>query len=204
MADLKNYFSVAESIAALLHPHAEVVVHDLKTGKIAALYNNFSKRAVGDPSLLEELAAEDQFPDVFPIYAKANWNGKTIKSSTATIRDKNQHPIGLLCINLDVSRWEEFHSFLNQWLNFKNHPTIPEVLFRDDWKEKINTYVSNYLKRECTTLKSLSKEMKKSLIKALHQEGAFKAKNAAAYIADILELSRATVYNYLRLMNEDS
>lgn len=204
MTDLKQYFPVAQAIALLLHPHGEVVIHDLKTEKIAAIYNNFSKRTEGDESLIEELNDYTKLPDVFPIYTKINWDGRKLKSSTATLRDKNAKPIGLLCINLDVSRWEEFRHLLDQWINNPHQQSQPEILFKDDWREKINLYVSDYLKKKGTVLKLLSKEMKQDLIKALHREGAFKAKNAATYVADVLDLSRATIYNYLRKENEDS
>lgn len=202
MNALKSYSPIAQAITLLLHPHGEVVIHDLKTGKIAAIYNNFSKRRVGDESLLEGLADDSDLPDVFPVYTKTNWDGTTIKSTSATLRDKKEKPIGLLCINLDVSRWEEFRHLLDQWLSNQNQHNQPEILFKDDWREKINLYVSEYLKKEGTVLKLLSKEKKQDLIKALYQEGAFKAKNAATYVADVLDVSRATIYNYLRLSNE--
>ena len=204
MTDLKEYFSVAQAITLLLQPHAEVVVHNLKTGKIVAIYNNFSKRNVGDESLIEELTDYTTLPDVFPVYTKMNWDGRKMKCSTATIRDNNKNPIGLLCINLDVSKWEEFRHLLDQWSSIQSHQKQPEVLFKDDWREKINLYVSDYLNKEGATLKMLSKEKKRDLIKALHREGAFNAKNAAIYVADVLDLSRATIYNYLRITNEDS
>lgn len=204
MSLLKDYFSVAEAITALLHPHAEVVIHDLKTGKIAAIYNNFSKRTVGDESLIKEFTDYTHLPDVFPVYTKMNWDGRKLKSSTATLRNKNNIPIGLLCINLDVSKWEEFRHLLDQWSNIQSYKKQPTVLFKDDWREKINLYVSDYLIKENLTFKMLSKEKKRDLIKLLHEEGAFKAKNAATYVADVLDLSRATIYNYLRIQNEDS
>jgi predicted transcriptional regulator YheO len=204
MTTLEHYLPVAQAITILLHPHAEVVIHDLKTGKIAAIYNNFSKRAVGDESLIEELAEYTILPDVFPVYTKTNWDGRKMKSTTATLRDKKENPIALLCINLDISRWEQFRNFLDQWLINKDHQNQPETLFKDDWREKINLYVSEYLKKEGVILKMLSKEKKRDLIKALYREGAFKAKNAAAYVADVLDLSRATIYNYLRRTNEDT
>lgn len=142
-------------------------------------------------------------PDIFPIYTKVNWDGKKLKSSTATLRDKNKTPIGLLCINLDVSKLEEFRYLLDQWSNIQSYQNQPEVLFKDDWREKINLYVSDYLSKEGLTLKMLSKEKKRDLIQTLHREGAFKAKNAATYVADVLDLSRATIYNYLRLIHEN-
>lgn len=202
MNALKDFFSVAEAITVLLQPHAEVVIHDLKTGKIAAIYNNFSKRKVGDESLIEELPDYNKLPDVFPVYTKMNWDGRKIKCSTATLRDKNKAPVGLLCINLDVSKWEEFRHLLEQWSSVQSDQ--PEVLFKDDWREKINLYVSDYLQKEGTTLKMLSKHKKRDLIQALHREGAFKAKNAAIYVAEVLDLSRATIYNYLRITHAAS
>lgn len=204
MNALKEYYSVAQAITLLLQPHVEVVIHSLKTGKIVAIYNSFSKRKVGDESLIEELTDYATLPDVFPIYVKKNWDGKNMKCCTATLRDKNKTPIGLLCINLDVSKWEEFRYLLDQWSTIQIYQNQPEILFKDDWREKINLYVSDYLKKEGTTLKMLNKDKKRDLIKTLHQDGAFKAKNAAAYVAEVLDLSRATVYNYLRIADENS
>lgn len=203
MTALKNYFSVAEAFSILLFPHAEVLIHDLGTKKIAAIYNNFSKRKVGDESLIEELADLSKLPEIFPVYTKINWDGRKIKSTSVTLRDQDENPIGLLCINLDVSKWEDFRHLLDQWINVQNDQNKPEVLFKDDWREKINQYVSDYLKKENITLKSLNKERKKELVQVLYQEGAFKAKNAAAYIGEVLDLSRASIYNYLRITHED-
>lgn len=204
MSNLDLYFPVAQAISLLLHPYGEVVIHDLITGKIAAIYNNLSKRKVGDESLIEELTDYTQLPNVFPVYVKTNWDGRKMKSTTATLKDKKSNPMGLLCINLDISKWEEFRRFLNEWSSIPSLQNQPEILFKDDWREKINLYVSEYLKKEGLILRMLSKEKKQELIKALHREGAFKAKNAATYVADVLDLSRATIYNYLRTENENS
>ena len=201
---MELYFSIAQAISLLLYPHGEVVIHDLKTGKIAAIYNNFSKRNVGDESLIEEMDDYSTIPDIFPVYTKTNWDGRKMKSTTATIRDMKGNPVGLFCINLDISKWEEFRHFLDQWASIPKHQNQSEILFKDDWREKINLYVSEYLKKEGTLLKMLSKDKKQELIKALYREGAFKAKNAATYVADVLDLSRATIYNYLRTANENS
>jgi predicted transcriptional regulator YheO len=196
--ELNTYNAIGQAIALLLHPHAEVVVHDLKTGKIAAIFNSFSKRKVGDPSLLEELKGLSEIPDVFPPYFQMNWDGRRMKSVSATLRDEKGKAIGLLCINIDISKWEEMEKFISGWLEGVSGKERPAVLFKDDWRERINTYVFEFLKKEGVALKVLSKEKKKELVSALHKEGAFAAKNAAAYIADVLQISRATIYNYLK------
>jgi len=198
MKKLEHYSAIAEAIVRLLYPHAEVVLHDLKSGKIAAIYNGLSKRKVGDDSLIEEINDFKELPDLFPIYQKTNWDGRRMRSTSATLRDQQGNPIGLLCINFDVSHWESFRHLLDLWLKVESEPA---PLFSEDWREKINVYVSEYLKREGTTLKALAKEKKQELVRALHREGAFKVKNAANYVADVLDLSRATIYNYLRKMS---
>lgn len=198
MSQLFTFFPIAQAIAAIFDPHVEVIIHDLKTGLIAAIYHSFSKRKVGDESLLDDIEEFQELPNVFPSYIKTNWDGKKIKSISATIRDEKNKPIALLCINVDLTKWDELHDFLGQLLS-KNHSNLkPAVLFNEDWREKINVYVSNYLKNENLTFKQLSKEKKKELVLALHADGAFNASHAAQYVADVLNLSRATIYNYLK------
>jgi predicted transcriptional regulator YheO len=44
------FLGVAEAIANLLHPFAEVVIHDHAEGRIRHIWNSFSGRSVGDRS----------------------------------------------------------------------------------------------------------------------------------------------------------
>ena len=74
----------------------------------------------------------------------------------------------------------------------------PDFLFKNDWREKINIYVSTYLKQNGLCLESLDRGEKRKLLLLLLKEGAFETKNAASYVAEVLQISRATVYNYLR------
>lgn len=196
--ELNKYAGIAQAISMLLHPHAEIVIHDLSTGRIAAIYNNLSRRKISEESLLEEVVHLDKLPDVFPPYAKVNWDGKKMKSVTATLRDSKGMPIGLFCINLDLSKWEEMHQFILGWMGSLDTREQPDVLFKNDWKEKINAFVADYLQKEGLTLKTITKEQKQGLVRTLHRKGAFQAKKSASYAAEVLEISRATIYNYLR------
>jgi predicted transcriptional regulator YheO len=196
MKELERYFPIAEAVSNVLYPHAEVVIHDLKSGKIAALYNAFSKRKVGDVSLIEDLLDQNTLPDVFEVYSKTNWDGRALKSSSATIRDADGKPIGLFCINIDLSEFSKIQEFVQSWT--KRAKAAPKVLFADDWREKINDYISSYLKKERKTIQTMSKKEMELLIHTLYKEGAFEAKHAATYIADVLHVSRATIYNYLK------
>jgi len=193
---LKAILPTAEAIQRLLHPHAEVVVHDLKKNKIAAIFHPFSKRRVGDSSLFspEEMA---RLEDCLGPYEKINWDGRKLKAVSSLILDEKNEAVGMLCINLDISGLEKINQLLTGFIGQEQLKAQPESLFKDDWQEKINQSVHTYLKKQHLSLKSLSRLEKKKLIEHLHKIGAFSAKNAALYIAQVLGVSRATIYNYL-------
>lgn len=193
--DLERFRPVAEAISLLLSPHIEVIIHDFKTKSIGAIFNNLSKREVGNESLIDEM---EKFSDheVFPPYFKINWDGRKMKSVSALLKNQAGKEIGLLCINLDISKWEQMHHFILDLVESKVEQ--PKCLFKNDWKEMINVYVSTYLKNNRLCLDSLDRDEKRRLLLELWKQGAFENKNAASYVANVLEISRATVYNYLK------
>ena len=195
MHPLDSYIPIAQSIVALLQPYAEAVIHDLKTHTNYAIFNAYSRRKAGDDSLLEKEIHQARLPDYFDPYLKTNWDGKRLKSVTSTLRDAKGKPIGLLCINLDISKWEEFHFLFEQFI--AKPKELPKELFVEDWKEKISLYIHNRLKAKQLSLEHLTRAQKIALIADLHADGAFDGKNAAAYVGSVLGLSRATVYKYL-------
>ena len=195
-SELEPYKPIAEAVSLLLFPHAEVVIHDFKTKCVGAIFNNLSKRKIGDESLLDEMEKLSDSQEVFPPYFKINWDGRKMKSVSAVLRNRSGKPIGLLCINLDISKWEQMHELLLGLIESKVQQ--PDFLFKNDWREKINVYVTTYLKNHGLCLESLDRAEKQRLLLELKKEGAFETKNAASYVADVLQISRATVYNYLK------
>lgn len=56
---------------------------------------------------------------------------------------------------------------------------------------------------ENAALGALSREQKRRLVSDLYHQGAFKAKSAADYIANVLSMGRATVYKHLRELKQE-
>lgn len=193
---IKVILPTAEAIQRLLHPHAEVVIHDIRKNQIAAIYHPFSKRRVGDSSLLtqEEMS---MLEDCMGPYEKINWDGKKLKSVSSIIRDDKGEAVGMLCINLNISSLEKINGLISEFINHEKFTSQPIPLFKDDWQEKINKYIHTYLNEHHLTLESLNRTEKKELIEHLYKTGAFTAKNSALYIAQVIGVSRATIYNYL-------
>jgi predicted transcriptional regulator YheO len=197
-ADLDNFRAIADAIATLFYPHAEVVLHDLRTQKIDHIANNLSKRAVGDDAALEDmLSGEVDERNIGP-YEKLNWDGQKIRSVSTVLRDAKGTPIAVLCLNLNISMFERAKQALDLFLSASKLIPQPDALFRDDWQERINTFLHAWLQQRQLGLNLLTREHKRELVEALHNEGAFKGKSAANYVANVLNMGRATVYKHLK------
>jgi predicted transcriptional regulator YheO len=197
--ELEKYEPLLEGVTSLFYPFVEAAMHDLQTGRIVAIYNNVSKRNVGDPSPLSELGMPvEKFPDVFEPYYKTNWDGRKQKCTSITIRDVQGFPIGLICFNLDTSAFQGMQLNLATLLAVKNTAENPIELFKNNWQEQIDDHIEQFLTSNHTQLRLLSTEQKKVITRTLYQHGLFNYKNAAVYIAEKLDISRATVYNYLK------
>lgn len=184
--DLSGYISLCDAFVLLMKPLVEVVIHDLKTNTICYVNGNLSKRKVGDFSLLDDL--ETGLNKI--VYPKLNFDGRLVKSISVPIRDTH-----LICINCDVSVFSQMQSLSEQFLAI--HPK-PESLFKNDWQEKLHISVHNFLEQKSWSFDHLKGLQKKELIKHLFDLGAFNEKNAPDYVAKILSMGRATIFNYLK------
>ncbi|MDP3815453.1 transcriptional regulator [Pseudomonas sp.] len=195
---LDNYRAIADAIATLFFPHAEVVLHDLRTQKVDYIANNISKRAIGDDAALEDMLSGEIDERTIGPYEKLNWDGQKIRSMSSVLRDAGGTPIAVLCINLNISLFETAKQALDLFLSASKLIPQPDALFRDDWQERINSFLHSWLRQRQLGLNLLTREHKRELVEALHAEGAFKGKSAANYVANVLNMGRATVYKHLK------
>lgn len=198
------FVAIADAVALLLRPHAEVVIHDLQRGELAHIAGKFSRREAGDSSLgdLENIGALDEF--IIGPYSKMNWDGRRIKSITAIISDDAGAPIGLLCINLDVSIFDALQAICRDFLTSQVTDERPVALFRDDWREDVNEIIGRFLTNIGATAAKLDRPQRVELINLLDARGLFEVRNAVPYIASLLRLSRATLYKSLSAARLDA
>jgi predicted transcriptional regulator YheO len=195
----KQYEPLIEAVTALFHPFVEVAVHDLKRGKIVAIYHNISQRKVGDPSPLKEMKVEvDQFPDHFPPYYKENFDGRPLKCTSITLRNAKGKPIGLICINVDTTFFQEGHRLLEAFLKTKETAANPVEIF-GQCEEQATQLIDQYLKEKRLSLNHLNRDQKKEIVQHLYRKGVFNFKNAAPFVAKKLNTSRASIYNYIKI-----
>lgn len=198
---LEESLPFAEAFARLLHPFAEVVVHDLSKNQVEAIFNPLSCREAGSDSYLDHIDFHESETIIGP-YDKTNWDGRPMRSISVVIRNQSGKAEGFLCINVDVSVFMTANHLLQSFL--KNNIDLSEKskpLFKEDLYEKINLYVRKYCQENQVSIDALSRKNRKEIIHVLAEDGAFDGKKAAIYIGRVLRISRATVYNYLKEKN---
>lgn len=202
MRDLKKYFPIAESIAKLLHPFAEVVLHDIEKNQIVKIFNNFTQRQVGDSSCIDDIKSKgfEKGPDIHGPFNQKNFYGHDIKYTTSVLRNDDGKVIGLMCINLNIEGVQHIQNVFNQFLETTADSSNLDELFNDDWENRINIFVQRFRKERNCVFSKLTTQERMQLVHSLHEAGAFRATNAVNYAAKILGVSRATIYNYLNTM----
>jgi predicted transcriptional regulator YheO len=200
---LEPYFAIADGLAALLGPFVEAVVHDLKTDCVAHIANPFSPREPGDPSDMKEISFAPDERVIGP-YSKINWDGRRLKSISMVLRDPAGTPIGMFCVNADVTEFEAARRTLQALLGGNDTGATVDSTFLADWHEKINSFVAAWTAERATTLDRLDRAGRRTLIVALNAIGAFEGRRAPAYVAKMLGISRATVYNELARLRVES
>ncbi|MFJ2982812.1 MULTISPECIES: transcriptional regulator [unclassified Pseudomonas] len=200
--NIENYKAIADSIALLLFPHAEVIVHEVRSQTVVHIANNFSKRKLGDDSALDLELGDFRNTAKLGPYEKLNWDGQKIRSITTVLYNASGEAEHLLCINLNFSVLEQAREALDAFFQLSRLVPQPDALFKDDWQERINTFLHAWLQARNLSLRTLKMKEKRALVEALHAEGAFEGRSAADYVANVLSMGRATVYKYLKELRD--
>ena len=198
---IKRYVPIVQGIAGTFGSNCEVVLHDfsdlkksivvIENGKVTGRTENSS---MTDHSLQQVKAGKTE-KDIINYSGKGS-DGRTIKSTTMFIRDENNKVIGCLCINFDVTEFAIARKALSDLLDF-GHEDIKD----DKSSKKINDILKEVVEAKIDEngkpIAYLNKEEKVQIVQELDTQGVFLIKGAIDYVAEILCVSRYTIYNYL-------
>lgn len=193
---------LADAIAALFAPLVEVVIHDIASDRVVYVAAPMSPRQPGDPSDLGELRSVPNAGFIGP-YDKTNWDGRRIRSVSVMLPGE---PASMLCVNVDVSRFEAMRELLDMMLKSPRPGAQAEAapLLRHDWHESLNRFIANWAQTRNLDARALNRDERQSLIAAIQENRGFEAPRAAAYVAGLLNVSRATIYNQLAVLKEEA
>lgn len=192
---------IAVALGRMFPGLCEVVLHDLRDPQhaIRAIENNLSGRKVGDSVTELGLARieDPEYPSVIQNYPNQFPDGRPAKSTSIGIKNTAGEYVAALCLNLDVSVLSPMTLALSNLVaTDTEHRDQPLETLRDRNARELRQAVEALAAERAATPRSLSREDKKALVRQLHQDGYFDSRDAAQTIADLLGVSRATVYNY--------
>lgn len=194
---------IAVALGRMFPGICEVVLHDLRDPDhaIRAIENNLSGRQVGDPATQLGLARieDPDYPSVIQNYANRFPDGRPAKSTSIGIRNADGEYIAALCLNLDISTLSPVTLALSNLVATDlEHRDVPLETLRDRTRRELREVIETAAAERSATPRSLSREAKKDLVRRLHEDGYFDTRNAAQTIADLLGISRASVYAYTK------
>jgi D-arginine utilization repressor len=187
------YSAAAEAVVRLFYPHVEAVIHDIGQDVVVRIWNPISGRRPGDASLLDpSLLAELTDGGVAGPYRQAGLRGAEISSVSAVIAAGR----GLLCLNFDRSVISQAAESLRTFaLGVEPRPA---GLFERDRREDLNAVVHTWCQERGLRPGHLSRDDRGRLVAFLDGRGAFEIRRAASHLAEIVGVSRATVYAALQ------
>lgn len=200
---LKSYEAVVDGLAALIGPHCEIVLHSLECLNCSAIKianGENTGRQVGSPitdMALRQLRETADVTDNFQAYFSRSKADKLMKSTTIAIRNGQSKVIGLLCININLDA--PFHQILQSYMPKNEEPQpISMVNFATDVDELVDKTVE-YTIEEINLDKSVSNNAKnRQIVMVLYDKGIFDIKDAINRVAERLNISKHSVYLYIR------
>lgn len=204
--NLKAVRQTVEGLSQMLGCHYEVVLHDLShvESSIVAIGGNVTNRELGGPVTNYLLQILKKYGDDAPNginYKSVLPDGRTLRSSTIFIRDEENHIIGSLCINQDLTDYFVASKTIDDLLSFEKSVTEEEETeeqFSRDINEVMESMVKEELERVQKPVAYMQKEDKLALVERLEEKGIFDVKGAVEYVAERLGVTHFTIYNYLK------
>ena len=201
---LEHYVKVGEVIAEMFAPNLEVIIHDLQTPEhsIIAIFNNhITGRKIGDgTSDIGYKKLEDALPDKIVNYNNQSPSGSDLKSSSLTIRNRDDEIIGSMGLNFDLSSFVNIKEFLEMFTETFTLDKLPkrEEFFMWSVKDEIQQALNKYIASHHLQGKVLNRKDKLNVVAFMKKEGHINKKGAISILSEMLAITRPTLYKYIK------
>lgn len=203
---LDSYASSLDGLSMYLGTGYEIVLHSLEDfshSAVKVINGYHTGRKEGAPitdlalNMLEKL--QEQKGSMEVIYFSKNKNGEPLKSATIAIKGEKNRIIGLLCINFYLNT--PLHEFMKEmFLENSRSPTNNESTenYSSNSKELIEETLFS-IRSEVYEDASIAMTRKnKEVVKRAYEKGIYNLKDSVQITANILSMSKNTVYMHLR------
>lgn len=208
---LSAFIPFVKGLADTFGSNCEVVLHDfsdLQHSIIAIENGHVTGRSVGSPMMEASLKlyVSDKVDEDNINYTGKSADGRVLKSSTMFIKDEAGKVLGCLCINYDITELVAVQRVMNDLMKVATPTGEKTVEAEDGVFNVVSGVLKDIVNDTIQTIGKpiiyLSKEEKVNIVEILDQKGAFLIKGAIDYVAEVLCVSRYTIYNYLDEIRE--
>lgn len=206
-AILKSMIGVADGIAATIGNNCEVAIHDLTHPQHSIMYivnGHITGRSAGDclgpgfNSFLEYTKTRgDSLHNYYSYY-----NNRSLRCTKVLIRNETDEIIGCLCIAIAldpylqakqlIDSFCETRGSIQQQKDAQENNSATEDIIELSRRIIQNTY---YDMTRSTNV--ITKKDKIDMVQFLNERGIFKVKGSVDLVAELLEVSKHTIYLYL-------
>lgn len=202
---LASYFPIVDGIAALLGEHCEIVLHSLEFLENSAIYianGHNTNRKIGSPLTDKALKSlhQMQTDSVSKPYFTQAKGGVLMKSITIAIRNRKQNVIGFMCINLNLD--VPVSQFLSAFIAPVDESST--VNFASSVEELVIQTIENTIEEVMTDRGVANHNKNRHIVTSLFEKGIFDIKDAINQVAERLNISRHTVYLYIRQIKQEN
>ncbi|PKH23891.1 hypothetical protein CIG19_10760 [Enterobacterales bacterium CwR94] len=200
---LKSYEAVVDGLAMLIGSHCEIVLHsleDLNCSAVRIANGEHTGRKIGSPitdlalRMLHDMRGADS--NVSKAYFTRAKSGVLMKSVTIAIRNGEQRVIGLLCINMNLD--VPFSQIMATFMPPEQQDGASSVNFASSVEDLVMQTLE-FTIEEVSADRNVSNNAKnRQIVLNLYEKGIFDIKDAINQVADRLNISKHTVYLYIR------
>ena len=207
-----NLRSIAKTVDALVGETCEVSVCDVETGIIDIPNPHLTGRTSGcqiDPQILRFfLSNVDTYKEPVLYPSQSQLNGKPLVCSSVILFDEGT-PKALFTINVDATKQINLadvynHDSLYEIADHATGNTDDTLSVKEYAKKLIHNILLSSNALVGKPLNLSSKESKLSILEELDQRGVLDVRDMVPYVCEVLSISQASLYNYLKEIRNKS
>jgi predicted transcriptional regulator YheO len=178
--------------------NCELVLHDFSEPEksvVAIANGHVTGRKVGDTLDVLGFQLLRQPPDGDLLNYQTTKSGKVLRSSSIFLRNEQGEIFGSLCINCDLTGLLKLQEWLQGTIDAPQ--AGPQEEFEQSVDEVLDRLIRDAIYSTGKDISQLTRDEKIAVISYLDSKGAFLVRYSMDRIAELLSLSKYTIYNYL-------
>ncbi len=207
---LNNLRRMADAIVSLLGKNCEACIHDLTSLQNSLIYiqGDVTRRKPGAPAtdlLMKMLKQNSGKPEDKHNYKTTTTDGRSLKSTTIFIEDSTGRPLAAFCINLDTTDFFNASKALMPFINIvENDGQANAETFAHSSGETVEALFFQAVEEIGKHPATMNVDEKTQLTRQLEDNGTFLLKGAVEQVAQMMGVTKFTVYNYLKKVRNNN